>query len=124
MKGVDQLKENNSILNLQIVDRWDDPVTPLLSQVFMVFMSLPPLLTIVVSLSLLTHITCVLLVFPPLRLDINNGVGQWTYEAMVHELIGIHNNRIDLSNVRLVALSSPCVYVFSLLMLYNGAFLH
>ena len=40
---------------LLIVDRRDDPVTPLLSQ--------------------------------------------WTYQAMVHELIGIKNGRVDLSNV-------------------------
>merc|ERR1719313_3157466 len=39
---------------LILLDRRDDPVTPLLSQ--------------------------------------------WTYQAMVHELIGISNNRIDLSN--------------------------
>lgn len=24
---------------------------------------------------------------------------QWTYQAMVHELLGLHNNRIDLSRV-------------------------
>ena len=24
---------------------------------------------------------------------------QWTYQAMVHELLGINNNRINLSNV-------------------------
>ncbi|XP_078689211.1 vacuolar protein sorting-associated protein 45-like isoform X1 [Branchiostoma floridae x Branchiostoma belcheri] len=40
---------------LLILDRRDDPVTPLLNQ--------------------------------------------WTYQAMVHELLGIHNNRIDLSSV-------------------------
>lgn len=40
---------------LLILDRRDDPVTPLLNQ--------------------------------------------WTYQAMVHELLGIHNNRIDLSKV-------------------------
>ena len=40
---------------LLIVDRTDDPVTPLLNQ--------------------------------------------WTYQAMVHELLGIHNNRINLSSV-------------------------
>ncbi|KAK4996460.1 vacuolar protein sorting-associated protein 45 [Elasticomyces elasticus] len=40
---------------LLIVDRRDDPVTPLLTQ--------------------------------------------WTYQAMVHELLGIHNGRVDLSNV-------------------------
>ncbi|KAL5004132.1 hypothetical protein ScPMuIL_017588 [Solemya velum] len=26
-------------------------------------------------------------------------LNQWTYQAMVHELLGIHNNRINLSNV-------------------------
>ena len=26
-------------------------------------------------------------------------LSQWTYEAMVHELIGIHNGRVDLSSV-------------------------
>ena len=40
---------------LLIVDRRDDPVTPLLTQ--------------------------------------------WTYQAMVHELLGIHNGRVDLSHV-------------------------
>ncbi|KAI9746576.1 MAG: vacuolar protein sorting-associated protein 45 [Claussenomyces sp. TS43310] len=40
---------------LLILDRRDDPITPLLSQ--------------------------------------------WTYQAMVHELLGIHNGRVDLSNV-------------------------
>lgn len=40
---------------LLILDRRDDPITPLLTQ--------------------------------------------WTYQAMVHELIGIHNGRVDLSNV-------------------------
>lgn len=24
---------------------------------------------------------------------------QWTYQAMVHELLGIHNNRVDMSAV-------------------------
>ena len=24
---------------------------------------------------------------------------QWTYQAMVHDLIGIHHGRVDLSNV-------------------------
>ena len=42
-------------MHAQIVDRRDDPVTPLLNQ--------------------------------------------WTYQAMVHELIGIRNNRVDLSRV-------------------------
>lgn len=27
------------------------------------------------------------------------GVLQWTYQAMVHELLGLNNNRIDLSRV-------------------------
>lgn len=27
------------------------------------------------------------------------GVSQWTYQAMVHELLGLNNNRIDLSRV-------------------------
>lgn len=26
-------------------------------------------------------------------------LNQWTYQAMVHELIGIDNGRVDLSNV-------------------------
>lgn len=26
-------------------------------------------------------------------------LSQWTYQAMVHELIGIKNGRVDLSNV-------------------------
>lgn len=26
-------------------------------------------------------------------------VPQWTYQAMVHELLGLNNNRIDLSRV-------------------------
>jgi len=24
---------------------------------------------------------------------------QWTYQAMIHELLGIHNNRVDLKDV-------------------------
>ena len=30
---------------------------------------------------------------------------QWTYQAMVHELIGIHTNRVDLTQVSGVGLS-------------------
>jgi hypothetical protein len=26
-------------------------------------------------------------------------LNQWTYQAMVHELLGIHNGRVDLSRV-------------------------
>lgn len=26
-------------------------------------------------------------------------LAQWTYQAMVHELIGIHHGRVDMSNV-------------------------
>ncbi|XP_023288779.1 vacuolar protein sorting-associated protein 45 isoform X2 [Orussus abietinus] len=56
-KGSNQFdfgQESNTIL--LILDRRDDPVTPLLNQ--------------------------------------------WTYQAMVHELIGISNNRVDLSHIK------------------------
>lgn len=26
-------------------------------------------------------------------------LSQWTYQAMVHELLGTHNGRVDLSNI-------------------------
>ena len=50
------------VLQILLVDRLDDPVTPLLSQ--------------------------------------------WTFQAMVHELIGIDANRVDLKNVPGVRCSS------------------
>lgn len=62
---------------LLILDRSDDAITPLLSQV-----SSHVLLC---GDEVLTRARCVLL--------------QWTYQAMVHELLGLNNNRIDLSRV-------------------------
>jgi len=54
-KGLFDFRRSDSPPVLLILDRRNDPVTPLLTQ--------------------------------------------WTYQAMVHELLGIHNNRVDMKNV-------------------------
>lgn len=56
-----------------IVDRQEDPITPLLNQVRRKFSINQPLLKFFFF--------------------------QWTYQAMVHELIGIKNNRVSLRDV-------------------------
>jgi len=52
---VNRMSRNSPLTHLLIVDRKEDPVTPLLNQ--------------------------------------------WTYQAMVHELIGIKDNRVDLKHL-------------------------
>jgi len=54
-KGLFDFRRTDTPPVLLILDRRNDPVTPLLTQ--------------------------------------------WTYQAMVHELLGIHNNRVDMKNV-------------------------
>ena len=46
---------------------------------------------------------------------------QWTYQAMVHELIGIDTNRVDLKNVPGVRLRSATTRCFCDLMLTGNA---
>lgn len=67
---------------LLILDRSDDAITPLLNQVrgHIVIHNFK-----IKLLVLMWVLSCPVL--------------QWTYQAMVHELLGLNNNRIDLSRV-------------------------
>ena len=80
---------------LLILDRRDDPVTPLLNQVS--------------YLTFLEAFHCELFQRFSVIKGLHRGFArilmtirvsfyfQWTYQAMVHELIGVRNNRVDLS---------------------------
>ncbi|KAG2010228.1 vacuolar protein sorting-associated protein 45, variant 2 [Coprinopsis cinerea AmutBmut pab1-1] len=47
----------------------------------------------------LTQVPPLLLILDRRNDPVTPLLSQWTYQAMVHELIGIHNGRVDLSNV-------------------------
>jgi len=49
---------------------------------------------------------CLLLITDRREDPITPLLSQWTYQAMLHELIGINENRVDL-NRRLQALNEP-----------------
>lgn len=67
---------------LLILDRSDDAITPLLNQVRGH--------VVIHNFKLKLLVLMCVLSCPAL---------QWTYQAMVHELLGLNNNRIDLSRV-------------------------
>ena len=47
----------------------------------------------------LTQVAPLLLILDRRNDPITPLLSQWTYQAMVHELLGIHNGRVDLSMV-------------------------
>lgn len=46
-------------------------------------------------------------------------LNQWTYQAMVHELLGIKNNRIDLSKVPGISRELKVCEVFKIFFIYS-----
>lgn len=46
-----------------------------------------------------TQFTPLLLILDRRNDPVTPLLSQWTYQAMVHELLGIHNGRVDLSKI-------------------------